>query len=149
MNNIIDTGLVEFELPFDRGTEKIEFNPNDLDFFVRITDMIKSMEHIYDNATDEYEKADTIEAKMEITRNLNDTIRDAFDCAFGNKVSDKIFKYCSPHAIIKSKSQYYPFYFLEWILPEIEKETGKTSKATSSSLEKAMAKHATKYSYKA
>ena len=23
--NIIDTGLVEFELPFDRGTEKIYF----------------------------------------------------------------------------------------------------------------------------
>ena len=26
---IIDTGLVEFILPFDRGEEKIYFNPNE------------------------------------------------------------------------------------------------------------------------
>ena len=32
---IIDTGLVEFVLPFDRGEEKIYFNPNDVEFFVR------------------------------------------------------------------------------------------------------------------
>ena len=53
--NSIDT-LVEFELPFDRGTEKIYFNPNDIEFFIRLTDMINSISGMYDDLADEYEK---------------------------------------------------------------------------------------------
>lgn len=146
--DVIDTGLVEFVLPFDRGTEKIYFNPNDLDFFIRLTDMINAMSDTYEKASTEYEKATDSMEKLEITRRLNEKIKSDFDNAFGNNVSDVIFKYVSPNGIIKSKSQYYPFYILEWLMPKIEEETGKTSRATMSALEKAMSKHTVNYQHK-
>ena len=108
--NIIDTGLVEFELPFDRGTEKIYFNPNDVEFFIRLTDMINSISGLYDNLSEEYEKTEDNFKKLEIIRNLNGKIKDAFDVAFGNNVSDTIFKYVSPHGIVAG-NQYYSFYY--------------------------------------
>ena len=146
--DVIDTGLVEFILPFDRGTEKIYFNPNDLDFFIRLTDMINAMSDIYEKASVEYENATDSMEKLEITRRLNEKIKADFDNAFGNNVSDVIFKYVSPNGIIKAKSQYYPFYILKWLMPKIEEETGKTSKATMSALEKAMSKHTVNYQHK-
>jgi hypothetical protein len=146
--DVIDTGLVEFVLPFDRGTEKIYFNPNDLDFFIRLTDMINNMSETYEKASSEYENATDSVEKLEITRRLNKKIKEDFDSAFGNNVSDVIFKYVSPNGIIKAKSQYYTFYILEWLMPKIEEETGKTSKATMSALEKAMSKHTINYQHK-
>lgn len=145
--NVIDTGLVEFELPFDRGTEKICFNPNDVDFFVRLTDMINSISGLYDDLADEYEKTEDNFGKLEVIRKLNDKIKDAFDVAFGNKVSDGIFKYVSPHGIV-AKNQYYSFYILEYLMPLIAEETGKASKETASALEKAINKHTVKYQHK-
>lgn len=144
----IDTGLVEFILPFDRGDEKIYFNPNDLDFFIRVTDMINVLSEKYEKAETEYDNASDGAEKIEITRKLNEEVKAEFDIAFGNKVSDVIFKYVSPNGIIKSKSQYYPFYILEYLMPKIEEETGKTSRATMTALEKAMSKHAVKYQHK-
>ena len=146
--DVIDTGLVEFVLPFDRGAEKIYFNPNDLDFFIRLTDMINSMSDTYEKASEEYENATDSMEKLEITRRLNEKIKADFDNAFGNNVSDAIFKYVSPNGIIKAKNQYYPFYILEWLMPTIAEETGKTSKATMSALEKAMSKHTVNYQNK-
>lgn len=145
--NIIDTGLVEFELPFDRGTEKIYFNPNDVEFFIRLTDMINSISSLYDNSAEEYEKTEDGLEKLEIVRRLNNKIKDSFDVAFGNNVSDTIFKYVSPHGIV-AKNQYYSFYILEYLMPLIAEETGKTSKATTSALEKAMNKHGVNYQHK-
>lgn len=144
---IIDTGLVEFILPFDRGEEKIYFNPNDVEFFIRLTNMINNISEMYDGLADEYEKTEDSFEKLEIIRKLNDKIKDAFDVAFGNNVSDIIFKYVSPHGIV-AKNQYYSFYILDYLMPLIEQETGKTSKATVSALEKAMNKHTAQYQYK-
>ena len=144
---IIDTGLVEFILPFDRGEEKIYFNPNDVEFFVRLTDMINKISEMYDGLADEYEKTEDSFEKLEIISRLNGKIKDAFDVAFGNNVADTIFKYVSPHGIV-AKNQYYSFYILDYLMPLIEEETGKTSKATVSALEKAMNKHTAQYQYK-
>jgi hypothetical protein len=146
-NNIIDTGLIEFKLPFDRGVEKIYFNPNDIDFFIRITDMINSISGLYDNLSEEYEKTEDNFEKLEVIRNLNNKIKAAFDIAFGNNVADVIFKYVSPHGIVAG-NQYYSFYILEYLMPLIAEETGKTSEATTSALEKAMNKHTSKYQHK-
>jgi hypothetical protein len=146
-NNVIDTGLVRFELPFDRGSEEIFFNPNDVEFFIRLTDMINNISEMYDGLADEYEKTEDSFEKLEIIRKLNNKVKDEFDIAFGNIVSDKIFKYVSPHGIV-AKNQYYSFYILDYLMPLIEKETGKTSKATVSALEKAMNKHTSQYQYK-
>ena len=145
--SVIDTGLVEFKLPFDRGTEKIYFNPNDIEFFIRLTDMINSISGMYDDLADEYEKTEDSFEKLEIIRKLNIKIKDAFDVAFGNSVADTIFKYVSPHGIVAG-NQYYSFYILDYLMPLIEEETGKTSKAAVSALEKAMNKHTEKYQYK-
>lgn len=145
--SVIDTGLVRFELPFDRGVEEIFFNPNDVEFFIRLTDMINNISGMYDDLADEYEKTEDNFEKLEIIRKLNGKIKDAFDVAFGNNVSSIIFKYVSPHGIV-AKNQYYSFYILDYLMPLIEKETGKTSKATVSALEKAMNKHTAKYQYK-
>lgn len=145
--DIIDTGLVEFILPFDRGEEKIFFNPNDVEFFIRLTDMINSISEMYDNLADEYEKTGDNFEKLEIIRKLNNKIKDEFDVAFGNNVSETIFKYVSPHGIV-AKNQYFSFYILDYLMPKIEKETGKTSKATMSALEKAMSKHTANYQHK-
>jgi hypothetical protein len=145
--DVIDTGLVEFVLPFDRGEEKIYFNPNDVEFFIRLTEMINSISGMYDDLAVEYEKTEDNFEKLEIIRKLNGKIKNAFDLAFGNNVSDVIFKYVSPHGIV-AKNQYFSFYILDYLMPLIEKETGKTSKATASALEKAMNKHTEKYQYK-
>lgn len=145
--NIIDTGLVEFELPFDRGTEKIYFNPNDIEFFIRLTDMINSISGMYDDLADEYEKTEDNFEKLEIIRKLNGKIKDAFDIAFGNNVADTIFKYVSPHGIVAG-NQYYSFYILEYLMPIIADVTGETSKATNDALAKAMQKHGVKYQHK-
>ena len=144
---VIDTGLVEFELPFDRGTEKIYFNPNDIEFFIRLTDMINSISGMYDALADEYENTEDSFGKLDIIRKLNSKIKDAFDVAFGNNVADTIFKYVSPHGIV-SGNQYYSFYILDYLMPLIENETGKTAKAATSALEKAMNKHGVKYQHK-
>ena len=150
-NDIIDTGLVEFELSFDRGTEKIYFNPNDVDFYIRLTDMINSTSEIYESMSKEYEKAEEAQdnrEKIEILRRLNEKVRNNFDIAFGNNVSDGIFKYVSPHGIIKSKNQYYVFYILDWLMPKIAEETGKTSNEAVNALQKAMNRHTVKYAHK-
>ena len=145
--NIIDTGLVEFELPFDRGTEKIYFNPNDVEFYIRLTDMINSISGMYDDLADEYEKTEDNFEKLKIIRKLNGRIKDAFDIAFGNNVSDTIFKYVSPHGIVAG-NQYYSFYILDYLMPKIAEVTGETSKATNDTLAKAMNKHTAKYQHK-
>ena len=145
--NIFDTGLVEFKLPFDRGTEKIYFNPNDIEFFIRLTDMINLISGMYDGLADEYEKTDDSFEKLEIIRKLNGKIKDAFDVAFGNNVADTIFKYVSPHGIVAG-NQYYSFYILDYLMPKIAEVTGETSKATNDALAKAMNKHTAKYQHK-
>jgi hypothetical protein len=145
--NIIDTGLVEFELPFDRGTEKIYFNPNDVDFFIRLKNMIDTISKLYDDLAVEFESQKDDFEKLNVIHKLNEKIKSEFDIAFGNDVSSVIFKYVSPHGIV-AKNQYYSFYILKYLMPLIEKETGKTSKATSSALQVAMNKHTEKYQYK-
>lgn len=146
-NNVIDTGLVKFELPFDRGVEEIYFNPNDVEFFYRITNMINSISKLYDGLTEEYEKAKDEFQKIEILHNLNDKIKSAFDVAFGNSVADVIFKYVSPHGIVAG-DQYYCFYIIEYLIPKISEISGNTSNAAAAALEKAMNKHAVKYQHK-
>ena len=142
---VIDTGLVEFKLPFDRGEEKIYFNPNDTEFFLRLSEMIDNISELYENAGEEFEATEDNKEKLEIIRRLNGKVKEEFDNAFGNSVADTIFKYVSPHGIIKSKSQYFAFYILEYLMPLIEKETGETAEKANKALEKAMKKHNVKY----
>ena len=143
----LDTGLIKFELPFDRGTEAIYFNPNDIDFYIRMVDMIESISTLYDEATEGFAKTNDNSKKLDIMRELDSKIKNAFDVGFGNNVSETIFKYVSPHGIVAG-NQYYSFYILEYLLPLIEKVTGNTAKATASALEKTVNKHGAKHLHK-
>lgn len=135
---IIDTGLVEFRLPFDRGEEKIYFNPNDTEFFDRMSNMINELPNVFETASEKREKADgDFEAERIIYRETNEKIRDLFDIAFGNSVSKTIFKYCSPTSLVKSKKTIYPIYILEYLMPLINNEVGNTSKISLEELERA------------
>jgi hypothetical protein len=144
-NDVIDTGLVEFVLPFDRGEEKIYFNPNDIDFFIRLTDMINSSSELYEEKAELFEKEEDEIEKLRIVDSLNEKIKKEVDVAFGNDVSSVLFKYCSPVSIVKSKNTLYLFYILDWILPKIQKETQETSNNAKAALDRAMAKHTQKY----
>lgn len=147
-NKIIDTGLVEFKLNFDRGEESIFFNPNDPEFYSRIADMIDNISGLYSSYEDKYEEAKESGEKLNVIRELGNEIRANFDLAFGNNVSDVIFKYVSPHGFIKSKKEYYAFYILDVLREMIEKEVGKTSEIVRVALNKANNKHTQKYAHK-
>lgn len=147
-NDVIDTGLVEFVLPFDRGQEKIYFNPNDIDFFIRLTDMINKSSELYEEKADLFEKEQDEIEKLRIIDDLNEEIKKEMDIAFGNNVSEVVFKYCSPVSIVKSKNTLYMFYILDWIIPKIQKETQETADSAKAALDQAMAKHTQKYQNK-
>ena len=147
-NDVIDTGLVEFALPFDRGEEKIYFNPNDTEFYIRISDMINEISSLYDTMSSKYENATAAMDKLHIVRELNESVKAAFDVAFGNEVSNVIFKYVSPNGIVRSRQQYFAFYILEWLMPKIEAEAGKAFTEANQALAKAINKHTEKYNHK-
>ena len=95
MKNIIDTGLVGFKLPFDRGTEEIFFNPNDTEFFSRVRRMFDRIGEIYKKTQEEYarEGIKTIE-QLEISENANNEIKKEVDVAFLEQASDYLIKKC-------------------------------------------------------
>ena len=146
MNNIIDTGLVGCKLPFDRGTEEIFFNPNDTEFFSRVRRMFDRIGEIYKKAQEEYAKESikTIE-QLEISENANNEIKKEVDIAFGNIVSDKMFKYCSPTSFVKSQKKYYTYYILEYLLELINKEIGETVSESVKEMQKISQKYASKF----
>ena len=140
--NTIDTGLVRFELPFDRGTEEIFFNPNDTGFFVRLKDLLDFLPEKYKEAFEKFNaEGVTKEEQINITRQVNEEICEQFDIAFGNKVSDKIFKWCSPTSVVRNLKMYYPYYFLQMISPDIEKETGEAMAEIQEEIKKISSKH--------
>lgn len=142
---IIDTGLVEFIIPFDRGEEKIYFNPNDTDFFLRIKNMFKKISQIYSNIKNEYEKEDiTTAEQIELSENANNEIKKEVDFAFGNKVSEGIFKYCSPTSFVKSKKMYFTYYILEFLLQEINDEIGEAVSESVKEMQKISQKYASR-----
>lgn len=140
--NTIDTGLVRFELPFDRGPEEIFFNPNDTGFFVRLKDLLDFLPEKYKEAFERFNaEGVTKEEQINITRQVNEEICEQFDVAFGNKVSDKIFKWCSPTSVVRNLKMYYPYYFLQMISPDIEKETGEAMAEIQEEIKKISSKH--------
>lgn len=138
----IDTGLVEFKLPFDRGEVSIFFNPNDTEFYYRISKLIPTISELYEEAETELLNADD-ERKLEIFHDYNGEIVNSFNEAFGNDVSN-LFKFVSPLGIIKSIGQPYMLYILEWLLPRIADETDETAKKAMAELEKAQKQYSAK-----
>ena len=79
------------------------------------------------------------EELLEKFESINKVICEELDIAFASNVSDIVFKYCSPFAIVGG--EYFLIQFVKAIRPEIEKH----NKKANADLQKKMAKHTAKY----
>lgn len=140
----LDTGLIEFEVPFDTGyVGKLHFNPNDIDFYdnlICLEDNIRKLYTEYENITVTKENNDEIVHK--IKNDLCPKIKSEFNKLFGENASEVIFKYASPVAFVKN--EYYPYYFLNAFLPDVAEKMNKTNQTVKLNYEK-LSKHAIKY----
>ena len=139
----LSTGKVAFPIEFDNGAkETIYFNPNDPDLFVRFSNFEKRVEEKlngigdFDLSVDGTPKNEELLEKFE---SINKVICEELDVAFASNVSDIVFKYCSPFAIVGG--EYFLIQFVQAIRPEIEKH----NKKANADLQKKMAKHTDKY----
>ena len=139
----LSTGTVAFPIAFDNGDKDcIYFNPNDPDLFVRFSNFEKRVEDKlkgisdFDLSVDGTPKNEELLEKFE---SINKVICEELDVAFASNVSDIVFKYCSPFAIVGG--EYFLIQFVQAIRPEIEKH----NKKANADLQKKMAKHTAKY----
>ena len=141
----LSAGLKTIELKFaDVGESTfIKFNPADLDIARR---SFEAKQRI-DKAVDAFSKidfdnldADKQEKKMigEIEK-VETTIKESLDYAFGNKVSDEVFKYCSPLAVVNG--EYYFVKFMDTIAPVIQQIKSEQETEADKKAKKLMAKY--------
>ena len=139
----LKTGLIAFPIEFDNGEkDKIYFNPNDPDLFIRFADFEDKMNDRLAKIKDvELENDGTPKemALVEMMRGINNAICEELDIAFGNKISDVVFKYCSPFAIVNGE------YFLEQFVMAIRPEISKYNEKANLELQKKKQKHIEKY----
>lgn len=139
----LNTGKQEFELIFDKNNvEKIYFNPCDpdlsprlADFEARIKEKIKTLDDFKLNAEGTPEDINAIEKYREFRKIFDDE----FNRAFNANISETVFKYCSPFAIING--DYYVMQFLTAITPEIEKRIKKSVSESNKKMQKYIGKY--------
>lgn len=139
----LSTGKVAFPIEFDNGDkDTIYFNPSDPNLFIRfaefeskIRDRLKEVEdfELTENGLPKNEEL------IENFKLINNIICEELDTAFGNKISDVVFKHCSPLAIVGG--EYFIVQFVEALRPEIEKQNKKAQAEN----QKKTAKHTAKY----
>lgn len=140
----LSTGKVAFPIEFDNGDKDcIYFNPNDPNLAVRFTEFqdkvnerLKKFEDVDLTPDGEPEDFEFIEK----FKKMQAVLFEELDKAFDSKVSEIVFKHCSPFAIVQG--DYFIMHFIEAISPEIEKNIKKSN----AEAEKRMAKHTAKYS---
>ena len=117
----LNTGRVAFPIEFDNGEKEfIYFNPNDPDFPVRLKGFVEKVQAKLKKLDEIKLKEDgTPEAAsyMEQFAQAKKAVADELDYTFGSNVSDVVFKFCSPFALIDGK--YFIAQFIEAITPEI------------------------------
>lgn len=128
----LNQGLEPLEIYFKDTdkTETIYFNPSDSDLPKRLMECQKIIEEKSKNVkpyeVDESGMPDADKA-LEYYDEVNKIVCDALDYAFGNKVSDVIFKYCGAYSVVNGNFQI--LNFLNAITPEIKKTVEKSNKA--------------------
>lgn len=141
------SGLEDFELEFtDRKvTEVIQFNPFDTDLPKRLFEAQKSIEE----KTKEIKQFEldengipNVDECVDYLESINKIVYDAIDYAYGNKISDTVFKYCSPFAVIDG--EYYIWRFMQQMAEVLEPIIGETRKKANANLNKHIAKYVKK-----
>lgn len=136
----IDTGLIEFKIPFSNGDEgTLRFNPNDSEFYAALKHLERDMKEIYGELEASLDKEGVIE---KIRDETNVKIKTVFDSLFGSGASAVIFRYASPTSLVKNR--YYPYYFLSEFLPDVVKVMNKTNRASAKNA-KLMLEHTAPY----
>ncbi len=136
-------GLEPLEIYFEDidKSETIYFNPSDSDLPKRLMETQKMIEEKA-KAIKPYEMDENGMPKpdscIEYFDAVNKVVCDALDYAFGNKISDVVFKHCGALSIVDGNYQI--INFIQAITPEIEKSIKKNraaaEKKTSKYLEK-------------
>ena len=139
----LSTGKIAFPIEFDNGDKQtIYFNPNDPDLMIRMKNLDEKVQEKIkglDDADLNAEGVPTQIAQIEAFEKMQSALKEELDYAFGGSVSEVVFKYCSPFAIVGG--EYFVVQFIEAITPEIEKHI----KEANADVEKRMAKHLDKY----
>lgn len=140
----LSTGRVEFPIEFDNGDKgSIYLNPTDPTLAIRLKDFGSSVSEklkAYDDMEVTPDGQAKDESDIERFREMLNIIYEEIDKAFDSKISDVVFKHCSPLAIVDG--DYFMMNFVNAITPEIEKHNKKAMEQA----EKKMAKHLAKYS---
>lgn len=139
----LSTGKVAFPIEFDNGDcETIYFNPNDPDLSIRLKDFQKKVEErlkdVGDIKLNEKGEPDNIEL-IEDFRKVQGILCEEIDNAFNGDISAKVFKHCSPFALVDGN--YFIIQFIEAIKPEIERKIRESRKE----IDEKMKKHLLKY----
>ena len=138
-------GLEPFEIYFEDAdvTETIYFNPSDSNLPKRLIECRALIEE-KSKKIKPYEKngdgtpADA-DGALEYLNKTNSVVYDALDYAFGNKVSDTIFKHCGPFSVVDGG--YYILNFLDAVAPELEKLIKAHQKSANTKAEKYLKKY--------
>ncbi len=118
-------GLEPLEIYFEDADETVTiyFNPSDSDLPKRLVEAQKIIEERSKNIKpfelNENETSDA-ESCIEYYNEANAVVYDAMDYAFGNKISDKLFRHCGPFTIVDG--EYFILQFLDQITPVLEEK---------------------------
>nr|DAV57943.1 MAG TPA: hypothetical protein [Caudoviricetes sp.] len=140
----LNKGLQPFDIYFEDIDEHdtIYFNPSDSDLPKRLMqckDIIaEKQKGIKPYEVDENGIPNTESAIAYMEENSK-VICDTLDYAFGNKVSDVIFKHCGAFSIVNG--EYYIMLFLNAITPELEKLIKTNTKTAESKANKYLKKY--------
>jgi hypothetical protein len=133
----LSTGKKAFPIEFDNGEkETIFFNPNDPNLAIRLN---AAGEKIQEKINELPEPEENESAELEGYKKVQEIIYNELDDAFGGDISSKVFKYCSPFAIVDG--EFFISQFMRAIIPEVTKEINKAQ----TNLQKKMQKHLEKY----
>lgn len=133
----LSTGKIAFPITFDNGEkETIFFNPNDPNLAIRLN---CAGEKIQEKINELPEPEENESAELEGYKKVQEIIYNELDDAFGGDISSKVFKYCSPFAIVDG--EFFISQFMRAIIPEVTKEINKAQ----TNLQKKMQKHLEKY----
>lgn len=125
----LNTGSTAFPIVFDNGdSEIIYFKPTDPDLMVRLARFGERTREQIADLGDIVLNADGVpetESQVEMFDAAQKIIKKEMDVAFGGDVSAKVFKHCSPFAIVDGR--YFVEQFLEAIAPEIKRAIEKAS----------------------
>lgn len=140
----LSLGFKTFEVKFKEFDEPvyIQFNPADEDLPKRLFEAQKMIEektkNLKEYSLDENGTPDT-EVYIQSQNELNNIVYDAIDYAFGNQISEQIFRHCSPFAI--TDGNLFVLQFIEKISPVIEKIVKEESKKSNEHTNKYYAKY--------